>query len=220
MPSVSRFLKKVAIGCLFSFPLIPNAAPAGDFDFYVLALSWSPSYCATRGENADRGQCSAYRPYSFVVHGLWPQNERGYPADCSVQERDVSRAVSGSVLDIMPSRGLVRHQWRKHGSCSGLSQADYFSTTRRAYQRIRIPPEFQQLTEYKTVSPNQVEQAFIAANPDLSMNGIAVDCDGRYMREVRICMTKDLQFRSCAEVNARSCRARRLVMPPIRGRNQ
>ncbi|MFC5989818.1 ribonuclease T2 family protein [Limoniibacter endophyticus] len=213
-----EMLKKAAIGCLFSFfAAVP--ASATDFDFYVLSLSWSPSYCAAEGASANRDQCGTNRPYAFVVHGLWPQNERGYPSDCNVQNPDVPRAISGTMLDIMPSRGLIRHQWRKHGSCSGLSQRDYFATTRRAYQRIRIPDHLRQLSDYKTVSPREVEQAFVEANPGLRSDAVAVDCDRRYMREVRICLTKDLQFRSCREVDARACRTSNLVMPPVRGRN-
>src|SRR5205823_13549256 len=55
----------------------------GQFDFYVLALSWSPSFCEASGERGTppQQQCGA-RPYSFVVHGLWPQYERGFPEFC------------------------------------------------------------------------------------------------------------------------------------------
>ena len=101
--------------------------PAGSgFDFYVLSLSWSPSYCEAEGDNANRQQCDIGRPYAFVVHGLWPQFERGFPADCDTAEREVDNDTLRSLYDIMPSSGLIRHEWRKHGTCSGLSQHDYF----------------------------------------------------------------------------------------------
>ena len=48
-------------------------------------------------------------------------------------------------------------------------------------------------------------------------DGIAVTCGGRRLDEVRICLSRDLQFRDCAETNRRSCTRDKLVMPPVRG---
>ncbi|KXF77738.1 hypothetical protein ATN84_10435 [Paramesorhizobium deserti] len=186
------------------------------FDFYVLSLSWSPSYCATEGPRADRQQCNSGRPYAFVAHGLWPQYERGYPQDCAIGERYVPRQMVSSMRDIMPSTGLIVHEWRKHGSCTGLSQPDYFSTLRRAYETVTIPASFRNVTASRDIDPMLVEKAFVAANPGLPADGIAVTCDGGYLQDVRICLTKDLQFRSCDEVDADACRRRTVTMPPVR----
>jgi len=192
--------------------------PSGKgFDFYVLTLSWSPSYCEAEGEDANRQQCASGRPYAFVVHGLWPQFERGYPSDCRVDDRDVDRDMLRSLYDIMPSAGLIRHQWRKHGSCSGLSQSDYFRTLRRAREAVAIPSAFRRLQAYRTVSPEEVERAFLTANPGMEPQGIAATCDRRLLREVRICMTRSLDFRTCPEVDQQSCRRDKMVMPPVRG---
>ncbi|RUM96448.1 ribonuclease [Pseudaminobacter arsenicus] len=187
------------------------------FDFYVLSLSWSPSYCEAEGEAANRQQCATGRPYAFVVHGLWPQFERGYPQDCPVAERGVPNGTLPTLYDLMPSAGLIRHQWRKHGSCAGLPQRDYFNVLRAARGRVMIPPEFQRLRTYRSVHPDAVEGAFLHSNPGLGPDGIAVTCDRRYLREVRICMGKDLSFRSCPEVDAHACRRSKVVMPPVRG---
>lgn len=194
------------------------AVPLGKgFDFYVLSLSWSPSYCEAEGLDANRQQCKAGRPYAFVVHGLWPQFERGFPEDCGTSEPDVSNAAMRGLYDIMPSAGLIRHEWRKHGSCTGLSQADYFRVLRAARARVVIPAEFKHLDGYRVLQPGQAEKAFLQSNPKLAADGVAVTCDRRYLREVRICMTKDLAFRSCADVDRRSCRLDKVVMPPVRG---
>ena len=195
------------------------AAPAGTrgFDFYVLSLSWSPSYCEAEGSHANRQQCASGRPYAFVVHGLWPQFERGFPADCATAQPDVAKERLAALYDLMPSAGLIRYQWRKHGSCSGLGQADYFAVMRRARQKVRIPAEFGRLDDYRMVDPAAAEHAFLAANPGLGAEAIAVTCDKRYLREVRICLTKDLTFRTCPEIDRRSCRLSRAVMPPVRG---
>lgn len=190
----------------------------GQFDFYVLSLSWSPSYCESAGNRADPTQCRRRgKPYAFVVHGLWPQYERGYPADCSYRPPRIPERLIDNVLDVMPSKRLVIHQWRKHGTCSGLSADDYFALVRKAFERINIPPKFNDSTEWQTVSPPEVENAFRVANPKLEGNMIAVTCDRRHLREVRICLNKDLEFRACPQVDRQACRNPRVVLPPVRG---
>jgi len=192
----------------------------GRFDFYVLALSWSPSFCeSSRERNGGRSnqmQCGE-RPYSFVVHGLWPQYERGFPRDCQVPAPRLNRNIVNSMLDLMPSPRLVFNEWDKHGTCSGLNGQQYFDLVRKARETVKIPEQFHDLTDYKTVTPGDVEQAFVDANPGLPTEGIAVTCNRHRLGEVRICMSKDLQFRNCAEVDRRSCRSEKVVMPPVRG---
>lgn len=209
-------------------PTAPRNAPAAPrknagvpqgsgFDFYVLALSWSPSYCEAEGENANRQQCQSGRPYAFVVHGLWPQYERGFPSDCPTDDPGVEGRLLNSLYDIMPAAGLIRHEWMTHGTCSGLSKEDYFRVLRRARETVVIPQDYRRLDSYRTLSPGEAEKAFMTANPGLEAQDVAVTCDKRFLREVRICMTKDLDFRSCPEIDRRSCRAGKVVMPPMRG---
>jgi ribonuclease T2 len=194
------------------------ALPRGEgFDFYVLSLSWSPSYCEAEGEEANRQQCAAARPYAFVVHGLWPQFERGFPESCATGDPDVPNARLRTLYDIMPSAGLIRHQWKKHGSCSGLGQDDYFGVLRAARETVAIPAEFRRLDSYRTLDPDEAEAAFLSANPSLSEDAVAVTCDKRYLREVRLCLTRNLAFRSCPEDDRRGCRLDKVVMPPVRG---
>lgn len=193
-----------------------DAVPTGNgFDFYVLALSWSPTHCETEGTRANRQQCGARQAHRFVVHGLWPQFENDWPEFCDNREpKRVPEALLRDNLDIMPSGSLIGHQWRKHGSCSGLSQRDYFSVVRAAYKKVTIPKPYQELDDSLSISPDKVEQDFLAANPDLPADGIAVMCKERYVSEARICLTKDLNFRSCPQVDARACRMARATMPP------
>lgn len=188
------------------------------FDFYVLSLSWSPSYCEAEGQEANRQQCGSGRPYGFVVHGLWPQFERGFPENCPTDEPDVENQATRRLYDIMPSAGLIRHQWRKHGACAGLDQQDYFATLRAAHGKVAVPEEFRRLEAYRTVAPGVVEDAFRRANPMLPAQGIMVTCDERYLREVRICLTKELAFRPCPDIDRRSCRSTAAMMPPVLNR--
>lgn len=192
-----------------------DAPPQGEgYDFLVLALSWSPSYCRTEGQDANRQQCAAGRNLAFVVHGLWPQFESGWPEFC---DHPGPGRVPGSLvrdyLDIMPSAGLMGHQWRKHGSCTGLDQHDYFRLVRAARERVVIPGSFLAPSSAHRLAPDEVEARFIAANPGMKANSIAVACEGRQLSEVRICLTNDLQFRSCPEVDARACRLPQATMP-------
>jgi ribonuclease T2 len=197
---------------------ISARTPKGDFDYYILALSWSPTYCLEEADpQRDRRQCQSARPFAFVLHGLWPQHERGYPERCETRDPRVPDAIIDTVMDIMPSRGLAGHQWRKHGACTGLSQADYFSASRAAFSKVRIPSEFVSVGSYVSTSPAKVEQAFLAANPGLKAAGVTVTCSRKHLREVRVCLTKDLQFRACGADVARDCSLGQVVMPPSRG---
>ncbi|MBN8938012.1 MAG: ribonuclease T2 [Rhizobiales bacterium] len=195
-----------------------HGATPGEFDFYVLALSWSPSFCEAQGERSSRSmQCAGDRPFSFVVHGLWPQFTRGFPEYCQVPAPELDRRVVNGMLDIMPAPGLVRQQWAKHGTCSGARSAGaYFETVRQARAKIRIPQEFENLSEIKMVSPDEVEDAFVRVNPGLARDMISVQCDAQRLREVRICIGRDMNFTACEEAERRACRRDRLALPPVR----
>lgn len=191
---------------------------AGQFDFYVLSLSWSPSWCASQGDRAAASvQCAGPRPFGFVVHGLWPQYDKGFPESCAVSGPGPDRALVDSMLDLMPSPGLVRHQWRKHGTCSGAAPAAFFADVRHAAARVTIPPAFVAPESLVQVDPAAVEAAFMAANPGLPADAIAVTCDKRQLREVRVCLDRTLKtFRACDEVDRRSCRRGSVQMPAVR----
>ncbi len=192
----------------------------GHFDFYVLALSWSPSYCAAlkeRGaERMPQPQCGG-RPFAFVVHGLWPQYVRGYPSYCQKPAPRIERALVDSMLDLMPSPGLVYHEWNRHGTCTGLPAQRYFDAVRKARAAVKVPPNYLALTQPMTVKPGEVADAFLKANPGLKPADMAVACDKTRITEVRICLNKDFSFRDCAEVVRHACRRDKLVMPAMRG---
>jgi ribonuclease T2 len=190
----------------------------GQFDFYVLALSWSPSFCEAAGERGTppQQQCAA-RPYSFVVHGLWPQYEKGFPEFCQQPAPRLGRNIVSSMLDLMPAPRLIFNEWDKHGTCSGLSPNAYFETVRKARALVKIPEAYLEPGEPLTVTPEEVEEAFVQANPELTRDAISVTCDSRRLGEVRICLAKDFRFRACPEIDARACRRDQVVMPPVRG---
>lgn len=188
---------------------------AGAFDYYVLALSWAPSWCRSGDDIRDARSCDAGRRAGFTVHGLWPQYERGWPADCATHHPAPSRAETRAMADLTGSPGLAWHQWRKHGRCSGLSAQGYFAATRDAAGRIAIPEVFSRLTREVALPAHVVEDAFIEVNPGLTRDAITVTCRGPDLQEVRICLTRDLQPRDCAPDTRRDC-SRNMQMPAPR----
>lgn len=200
-------------------PALSSVPQGSGFDYYVLALSWSPTYCQDdQARRRDAVQCAGPRPFAFVVHGLWPQFEQGYPRSCPTNQVRPSQGQARAMLDIMPSERLVQHEWSSHGTCSGLSSRDYLAVVRAASQRVAIPNNYASAPDWRRVNAGDVEAAFIATNPDLKQTGIAVMQRGNNLSEVRICLTLDLKPRDCTEVDERGVSAStRLAMPPSRG---
>ena len=204
---------------------LPHARAAGTpgkFDYYVLALSWSPSYCADEGRANKSAQCSGTRPYAFVLHGLWPQYETGWPDHCGTAAKPwVPRQLITGMLDIMPARGLVVHQYKKHGTCSGLNPERYFQAARKAFEAIKIPPRYLSARKPLMLSPREIENDFLKTNQELTPEMISIVCGGnKRLREVRICFSKDLHLRPCGvnERQVKLCPLDRIVMPQLRRR--
>jgi ribonuclease T2 len=191
-----------------------GASAPGDFDFYVLSLSWSPGFCQTGGTEKHRSQCNGGSGLGFVVHGLWPQYETGFPSDCGPAGRSPSRIALEGTKGVYPDVNLARYEWRKHGTCSGKSPTDYFADVRRARDAIEIPPPFRAASDKQTWTPIDIERAFIAANSKLRPDMMAIACRSGVLEEVRICFSKDLrEFHTCPEVSRGSCRTRELRVP-------
>jgi ribonuclease T2 len=189
----------VALVCVVAFLADARRRQArpgtpGQFAYYVLSLSWSPEHCASHpGQDL---QCGGVRQYGFVLHGLWPQHERGFPADCASAEQPSDRLVR-SLLDISPSEKLVRHEWAKHGTCSDLAPEDYFALARRAFGSVRVPARFQAPAQAARLSVAALEAEFAAVNAGLTGDQVAVQCSGRFLQELRVCLDKTLRPRAC-----------------------
>jgi ribonuclease T2 len=201
----------------------PPANNAGDFDYYALVLSWSPTHCIASESDRDEMQCDRRdgQRYGFVVHGLWPQFEKGYPERCRTAWRPfVPEDVIASMRDIMPSRNLVIHEYKAHGTCSGLQPAPYFALARRAFAVIHIPDRYQNPFEPQYVSAHELEGDLLRANPQLRPEMIAISCGGpgNRLTDVRICLTKNGGPRPCGknENQMRLCRADQVLLPPVR----
>jgi len=209
-------LKRFCISMLLILSGLSPARAEESFDYYVLALSWNAAWCAREGDARNADQCHARHDHGFTLHGLWPQNEDGWPEYCRTAKRDPSRRMTRDMSDIMGSGGLAWHQWKKHGRCTGLSARDYFALSREAYARVLRPEILRKISKPLKVSPPVVEDAFIEINPDLRPNGITVTCKSGQLAEVRICLTKNLELRSCAQNAARDCGKSSITIIPMR----
>ncbi len=179
-----------------------TVASDGLIDYWVLALSWSAEHCASDQAKPDSRQCAV--PRGFIVHGLWPQYSAAKPAHCDF-ERRIDSDIADELSDLMPDRGLVFHQWRKHGGCTGMSAEAYFALIRRAARSVRIPTAAIERAKQSRVSERELESDFIDANPRLSAASIVFTCRREFLREVRICLNPDLSARDCGSDVRNSC---------------
>jgi ribonuclease T2 len=164
-------------------------------------------------------QCRSGRPYGFVLHGLWPQNERGYPQACDTdQPHEVSQENMERMLKVSPSEDLVQHEWQKHGTCSGLSQNDFVSSAVAAYSSVTVPSTYKQPDDQIQTSPDEVRDAFLSVNSGLRSDDVAATCSRNDLAEVWVCLDKSLKPRACSnEVLKRHCGARHVRMRAVRG---
>ena len=195
---------------------------AGEFDYYALVLSWSPSFCLSIGNRRRDPQCDRRgKRYSFVLHGLWPQFDRGWPENCRTRQRPyVDNSTIRSMLDIMPSKRLIIHEYKKHGTCSGYGPKGYYQLARKLYSKIRIPARYQDTKTALFVTPDQLASDFIKANPGLKASNFAISCrrGNKRLREIRFCFARDGKLRACGrnENRRKMCSERKLFLPPVR----
>ena len=188
----------------------------GEFDYYVLALSWSPNWCAIEGDAKGSDQCDARHDHGWIMHGLWPQFHRGWPSFCRTAERPPSRGMTADMADIMGTSGLAWHQWNKHGSCSGLSAAGYYDLSREAYSTVVRPTVFRKLDKEVRLPASVVEDAFLQANPKIDADGLTVTCRDGFIQEVRVCLSKSLDPVPCGRDTIRDCTLDKAVFAPVR----
>lgn len=190
-----------------------RAERAGVFDYYVLSLSWQPTWCALEGRARGEAQCA--RGHGWVLHGLWPQYHRGWPDYCQSAQRPPSRAMTAGMADIMGSGGLAWHQWKKHGTCSGLSAEDYFALSRRAYARVSRPAVFRKLDQPVKLPARVVEQAFLKANPGWEADMLTITCRAGRIQEARLCLSKTLDPVPCGRDVIADCTMTNALLDPV-----
>ncbi|WP_370311869.1 ribonuclease T [Sagittula sp.] len=203
-----------ALALFAATPALADGEPAGEFDYYVMSLSWSPNWCRMEGDARNSEQCDA--DFGWVLHGLWPQYHRGWPAYCPTTERQPSRQQTAEMADIMGTSGLAWHQWKKHGVCSGLSASAYYALSREAYGTVTRPEVFRKLDKPVKLPASVVEEAFLKANPGLEKDMVTVTCRDAYIQEVRVCLSRDLTPVPCGRDVVKDCSMKDALFEPIR----
>ncbi|MGZ5049852.1 MAG: ribonuclease T2 family protein [Methylobacter sp.] len=199
----------LALSLIYSCSAYADGQP-GKFDYYLLTLSWSPEHCA-QAKN-DKLQCGSGARYGFVVHGLWPQYNKGYPASCSMTSV-VPKTLVNQMISIMPRETLIQHEWEKHGTCSGVTADNYFGLIKATFNTIKIPAAFTNLAQPVKTSVADIRKQFLALNPNLQM---AVACtNGGYLQEVRLCYDKQMRPRSCGSSVKDFCSSSSVFVRPV-----
>ena len=195
---------------------LADGEKAGEFDYYVMSLSWSPNWCAQKGDARNSDQCDVRHDHGWILHGLWPQYHRGFPSLCRTPQRPPTRGMTDDMADIMGTSGLAWYQWNKHGTCSGLSASAYYALSRQAYESITRPPVFRQLDRAVRLPASVVEEAFLDANPELDRDMITITCKNNHIQEARLCLSKSLKPVPCGQDVVRDCTSQNALFTPVR----
>ncbi|MCT4370510.1 ribonuclease T2 [Yangia mangrovi] len=209
-----RWLLILLVSVTCAAPARAEGERAGVFDYYVLSLSWSPTWCALEGEARNSPQCD--RALGWVLHGLWPQYSRGYPSYCDSSARPPSRKETAAMAEIMGTPGLAWYQWKKHGACAGLSAQDYFALARRAYESVTRPEVLRRLEAPVTLPAKVVEEAFLKANPGWEPDMLTITCQSGRIQEARLCLSKALEPVPCGQDVVKDCRLPNALLDPVR----
>ncbi|HEX2580984.1 MAG TPA: ribonuclease T2 [Dongiaceae bacterium] len=187
---------------------------AGVFDYYTFVLSWAPSFCRDHpAGNATRFECRDNR-FGFVVHGLWPERSKGpWPQYCG-DGAPLLAAQTASLLCTVPSPRLLQCEWRKHGSCSGLSAEEYLQKLQQLRDIIHIPKEFSENSD-RRIAAAGLAATFTRANPALPPAAFVPICGlssgMAVFKEMRICFDRDFHAQACPALPRSSCKGGVLV---------
>jgi ribonuclease T2 len=187
----------------------PTEGLAGKFDYYLLSLSWAPTYCADH-PNDNSAECRRGEHKGFVLHGLWPQSKNGAALEDCGSARPVSQQIVRRMLAYFPSASLIQHEWAKHGTCSGLSVNDYFTKAEEAFKAVQVPDTYKSLSQQRSFAPRDIESNFAGAN-HASENAFRISCHDDELVGVEVCMSKELQFQACSD-SVRECSASQVRM--------
>lgn len=191
-----------------------SSQAAASFDYYMLTLSWAPDFCALPNVPKDPAECGKGRHVNFVVHGLWPQDEQGRGPEHCGSASPVSQDIVRVMLNYIPTASLIQHEWTNHGTCSGLSAADYFAAIRKVRDSVKLPKAFVAPSQEMKLSPAEIDAQFAAANPGFPKAAFKASCKNGELQEARICFDKNLSPRACS-ASAGECPAPTMVVRPV-----
>lgn len=211
------FLFSFATGATAAPATLPEPSPSAkiqNYDFLILSLSWSPTYCASNAKRAETVQCRNPANRGFVVHGLWPQARDGARLRCQGERSEFSKALFERTLEVFPDLRLAQTQWQKHGQCFGFTPDAYLEMTAKAKSKVIIPENLRAIEAVLSLDPNIIRSGFVAANSGLLRDSLSISCRKSTLVEVLVCLKSDLSgFESCPQVAKRSCPAAMIGIP-------
>jgi ribonuclease T2 len=181
-----------------------------NFDYYLLSLSWAPNYCKNHPSDHS-SECSGGHT-AFVLHGLWPQSNGGLPPMSCSNGSPVAAATVDHMLNYMPTRALIQHEWQKHGTCSGLTAQDYFAKVEKAYKNVHVPDQYSKLGREQQFSVSDIEKNFADVN-GAPPQAFRISCHAEDLVGVDVCLDKNLQYRACTQ-SVRECPVNQVDMRP------
>lgn len=165
---------------------------------YIFAYSWTPEFCY--GHNYTG--CSSPQDYwktHFTIHGLWPQYVAGgYPSYCTNETFNSTIIESSIGMETLEEywpnvqedpksanyTSFWSHEWSKHGTCTGLSQYDYFNSAINLIKSFGTPSSL--------VSAVGETISAIILRTDLGGNtSVALQCDScKYLSGAYTCWSQ------------------------------
>jgi len=182
------------------------------FDYYLLSLSWAPNYCASHPSDSS-SECQAGNHTAFVLHGLWPSSNNNpmQPLNCA-PARPVASGIVQHMLEYFPDKGLIQHEWAKHGTCSGLSSAQYFGQVEQAFKAVQVPDRYKNLNHSEQISVHDLEQDFSQVN-NAPARAFRLSCHAGQLVALEACLDKDLHYQACP-ASARECPSNQVQLGP------
>lgn len=190
--------------CLLPLALLsPLAvAQAATPEGWIISMAWSPQYCRdNRAVGADEPQCLEER--AFDLRSLEPRFAAGEVGDCSSES--LSPELAERAMWVVPNKAELRKGWRRNGACSGLAMDQYVMQLSRARERIAIPETYRGLDGNLPLSRRALVESFAGSNEGLDPKNIIPVCSGRWLREIKFCVSTDFQFQGCGVEIADQC---------------
>lgn len=207
----------LVIFCVMTFAFGRKHSKGGQqgsasFDYYLLSLSWAPNYCASHPTDSS-SECKAGNHTAFVLHGLWPSSNNNpmQPLSCA-PARPVASDIVQHMMEYFPDKGLIQHEWAKHGTCSGLTSAQYFGKVEQAFKAVQVPDRYKKLNHSQQISVHDVEQEFAQAN-NAPAEAFRLSCHAEQLVALEACLDKDLHYQECP-ANARECPSSQVKLAP------
>lgn len=184
-----------------------SGVPSGCFDVYVLAETWFPQYCTRRSDYSCDGLKNTWVATNLGAHGLWPQYKEfkgdpsvpTYPTNCTNSPggskfipSDLSSQLKEKYVKLSPIDGLnlANHEWKKHGTCSNMTQQNYFNQViNYVVNKIPTPQSFK-FNIGKSVSYQQLVNWYNGAKWVLLRCYYDKDTNKQYLSEIRTFWSK------------------------------